>query len=297
MMKNESNVIYIDSTQIKDNLTKKLNSIEEFSDEDFFVEKKINNLLNRLDLLEDNYWKNFTKTTIDFLKKFGYAIVKGLPFDDNNRLHAALANTIGNPIRHHSGIKSLVREITPRAGDNPLENFPHTDSPHFPVPNDLITLQCGREDQHIDVYSRIVHIDPVLDELKKDHSSLIKKFSEHKYPFNLQKDFGDAGYQMQPFLTSKKYSGKSETHVRFCRGDSEHSIECCNLHIDKEDINDMFIFEQIATKIGEETQFLFKKDDWLIFDNKKMFHSKTKTSPDTIRMLKKIKLNINREHF
>ena len=59
----------------------------------------------------------------------------------------------------------------------------------------------------------------------------------------------------------------------------------------------MLIFEQIADKLGEQTQFLFKKGDWLIFDNKKIFHSKTKTSPDTVRMLKKMKLNIDREHF
>ena len=35
--------------------------------------------------------------------------------------------------------------------------------------------------------------------------------------------------------------------------------------------------------------------DWLVFDNKVIFHSKTETSPNTVRMLKKMKLNIDRK--
>ena len=284
-------IMYFDNDKIKEKIEDNLGNIREFNQEEFFDPTIRNYLIKKLEL-QDNYWTQFRNSVWNYLKENGFVVVKNLPFDKNNRLSVGLASTIGTPIRHNSKVPETVREITPRSDPMPLENLPHTDSPHFPQPNDLITLQCAREDQKIKVYSRIVPIWLVLNELKHDEKNIVIKFSDKKYPFILTPDFGDAGYHMQPILTKEVYAGKTHDHVRFCRSDTIDCVKNFNVHID--DMDDLIYFESIATKIGEANQFLFKEGDFVIFDNKRNFHSKTKTSENTVRVLKKMKLKIDR---
>ena len=262
-------------------------------EEEFFVASTRDYIMKYLEL-DSEYWKNLRDSIWENLKNFGFVVVKGIPFDENNRLHFGLASVIGTPIIHNKKVKEAVREITPRSGAMPLENYPHTDSPHFPVPNDLITLQCGREDQERDVFSRIVHINSVLEEMK-DSIDLIKKLRNRNYPFLLSPDFENGSTQMQSVLTQERYAGKIFDHVRFCRADTIDCVKNHEIKIEESDMKDLEEIENVATKLGEKTQFPFKKDDWLVFDNKVTFHSKTETSPKTVRMLKKMKLNIDRE--
>jgi hypothetical protein len=286
-------IIYFDDMNQKEKIEKSLKIMKEFSGEEFFAPSTRDYITKKLGLDED-FWKNFRNTIWENLKNFGFVVVKGIPFDENNRLYFGIASIVGTPIMHNKKVKEAVREITPRTGDMPLENYPHTDSPHFPVPNDLITLQCGREDQERDVFSRIVHINSVLEELR-DSKDLVKRLKERKYPFLLSPDFEKGSTQMQPVLTQEKYAGKIFDHVRFCRADTIDCIKNQNIQMEVEDMKDLEELENIATRIGEKTQFPFKKDDWLVFDNKVTFHSKTETSPNTVRMLKKMKLNIDRD--
>jgi len=286
-------IIHFEDANKIEKIENSLQEMQEFSGEEFFIPSTRNYIIKKLGL-EEEYWQNFRNSIWKNLKNFGYVIIKGIPFDENNRLHVGLASIIGTPLIHNKKVKEMVREITPRTGSIPLENYPHTDSPHFPVPNDLITLQCGREDQEREVYSRIVHIDAVLEDLKDSHD-LIKKLRNTKYPFLLSPDFGDVGTQLQPILTQEKHAGEIFDHVRFCRADTITCVKEHNVKMKQSDMEDLEIFENVATKIGEKTQFQFKKDEWLVFDNKVAFHSKTETSPNSVRMLKKMKLNIDRE--
>jgi len=285
--------IYFDNISRKEKIENSLKEMQEFGGEEFFIPSTREYVIKKLGL-EDEYWQNLRHLIWRNLKNFGYVVVKGLPFDENNRLHVGLASIIGIPIIHNKKVKEAVREIRPRTGQMPLENYPHTDSPHFPVPNDLITLQCGMEDQERDVFSRIVPINSVLEELK-DSPDLIKRLRDNKYPFILSPDFGDAGSQMQFVLTQERYANKIFDHVRFCRADSIDCVQKLKVKMEDKDMKDLEEFENVATKIGEKTQFPFKKDDWLVFDNKVALHSKTETSTKTVRMLKKMKLHIDRD--
>jgi len=284
--------IYFDENRIK-NIRDSLQKMQEFTGEELFVPSTKDYITKNLGLKEE-YWKNFRNLIWKNLKNFGCVVVKGIPFDENNRLYFGIASIIGTPIIHNKKVKEAVREITPRSGSMPLENYPHTDSPHFPFPNDLITLQCGREDQERDVFLRIVHINSVLEELK-DSPDLIKKFRNRKYPFLLSPDFENGSTQMQSVLTQEKYAGKNFDHIRFCRADTIDCVKNHNVKMEENDMKDLEKLENVATRLGEKTQFPLKKDDWLVFDNKVAFHSKTETSPNTVRMLKKMKLNIDRE--
>jgi len=286
-------IIHFDDTNRTEKIENSLKEMQEFSGEEFFIPSTRDYIIKKLGL-EEKYWQNLKDSIWRNLKNFGYTVVKGIPFDENNRLHVGIASIIGTPIIHNKKVKEAVREITPRSGSMPLEYYPHTDSPHFPVPNDVITLQCGREDQGREVYSRIVQINSVLEELKDSHD-LIKKLRNRKYPFLLSPDFGNASTQMQLVLTQEKYAGKIFDHVRFCRADTITCVKDHSVKMEQSDMEDLEEFENVATKIGEKTQFPFKKDDWLVFDNKVVFHSRTEVSPNTVRLLKKMKLNIERE--
>lgn len=285
-------IIHFDENRIE-SITNNLQTMQEFTGEELFTASTGEYITKKLGLQEE-YWKNFRDSIWSNLKNFGYVVVRGIPFDDNNRLYFGISTLIGTPIIHNKKVKQAVREITPRAGAMPLENYPHTDSPHFPVPNDIITLQCGIEDQSMDVFSRIVHINSVLDELH-DSPALINRLSSKKYPFLLSPDCNNGPTQMQSVLTQEEYGGTTTNHVRFCRADTIDCVKKYNVNMDENDMKDLEELESIATRIGEKTQFPFKKDEWLVFDNKVTFHSKTETSPNTVRMLKKMKLNMNRE--
>ncbi len=220
----------------------------------------------------------------------GYSVIKGVPLEEDNETFLGLARMIGTTIAHNSKVKETVREITPRDGAMPLENYPHTDSPHWPNPNDAIVLQCKLEDQHRDVFSRIVLIDDVLEEFH-DSPTFVTKLREKKIPFILSPDFGSKGVQFQPILTKDKY----HDHVRFCRVDTINCVKDNLAVMDSDELQELEEFEKTVDKIGKKTQFAFNKGDVLIFDNKRVFHSKTETSPDTVRTLKKIKLQFDRD--
>jgi len=286
-------ILYFDDVNMKEKIQNSLKEMKEFEGEEFFVPSTRDHIIKKLGL-DEKYWQNLRDSIWKNLKNFGYVVVRGIPFDENNRLYVGIASIIGTPLIHNKKVKEAVREIHPRTGQMPLENYPHTDSPHFPVPNDVITLQCGIEDQRRDVFSRIVPINSVLEELK-DSPDLIKRLRDKKYPFILSPDFGDAGTQMQFVLTQERYANKIFDHVRFCRADTIDCVQKLKVEMDDVNMKDLEEFENVATKIGEKTQFPFKKDDWLVFDNKVIFHSKTETSPKTVRMLKKMKLKMDRE--
>lgn len=226
---------------------------------------------------------------IEDMTQNGYAVIKDIPLEENNQKLLELAQSIGTTIAHNSNVKEIVREITPRKGHMPLENYPHTDSPHWPIPNDAIVLQCKEEDQHRDVFSRIVLIDDVLDEYR-DSPGFVNKLREKKIPFILHPDFGSEGVQFQPILTQDKY----HDHVRFCRVDTINCVKNKLGILNSDELQELEDFEKIVDNIGKKKQFAFHKGDVLIFDNKRVFHSKTETSPDSVRILKKIKLKFDR---
>ena len=287
-------MIIFDNVELKYKTSDILKNLPEYDQIDFFNEEIQNSLIKALNLqapgwslLIQQIWKN--------IREHGFTVVRNLPFDENNRLSVALACKIGKPIPHNNKIKEVVREIVPRKGARPLENYPHTDSPHWIKPNDMITLECKIEDQHIDVYSRIVPIWEVEKEIAQNDIELHSRLFNVKYPFILIEDDGPGGYQMQPVLQQVREGGKDVTHVRFCLTDSITVTE--KFGFDDQCLEDLRRVERMVDQIGERTQFLFKKGDWLLFDNKRTFHSKTKTSPSTLRTLKKMKLQIDRSRI
>jgi hypothetical protein len=271
-----------------------LGALPEYEQDLLFRSELQQYLVRKLELKSEK-WRKLIENIWHQLGENGYVVIKGLPFDKNNRLSTALASMLGTPVPHNSKVPSLVREIPPRPGSEPLENSPHTDSPHWICPNDLILLECKTEDQAIPVYSRVPLASSVGELINERYPQLYQRLFEQKYPFILIPDDGDGGIQMQPVFSRVHEGGKERTHVRFCYPDSASCVSDYKLSSDY--LEDLAYVRVSAQEVGETNQFLFHLGDWLIFDNKRIFHSKSETSDNTQRVLKKIKLRIDRNRM
>jgi len=294
-MSSNQREVFADNSSINEQTATKLHNLKEFSLENLNDKKNRDYIIMKLDLLENNYWKKIIKLIIEKIRDHNFVIVKGLPFDENNRFFISLMSCIGQPIKYNSRLPVFIREVSPRDGPKPFENFPHTDSPHWPIPNDLTALQCIRKDHGGGGLSRIVPVDDVLDKLHNDgFDNIIKKFRETKIPFLLDRDFGDEGKHFQCVFKQEKHNGNYHTMLRFCRKDTLDCLEKLKVDIDNETLENLIIFEKAAEDLGQKAQFMVEEGDLLIFDNKRALHSKTTTSSNSDRFLKKIKSNIDR---
>jgi len=294
-MSSNPRVVFADNSSINEQTATKLHNLKEFSLENLNDKKNRDYIIMKLDLLENNYWKKIIKSIIEKIRDHNFVIVKGLPFDENNRFFISLMSCIGQPIKYNSRLPVFIREVSPRDGPKPFENFPHTDSPHWPIPNDLTALQCIRKDYGGGGLSKIVPIDDVLDKLHNEgYDNIIKKFRETKIPFLLDRDFGDEGKHFEYVFKQEKHNGNYHTMLRFCRKDTLDCLEKLKVDINNETLENLIILEKAAEDLGQKSQFMVEDGDLLIFDNKRALHSKTTASSNSDRLLKKIKSNIDR---
>ena len=277
--------------RIRENLFKKMTTMREYSDKEYYSPIICEEIIRELDLQND-FWKNFTNQIFYHLRENGFVVVKKLPFDENNRLLVGLSSIIGTLHEPYATENThMVREQTPGEVIYDQDAFPHTDSAHWPEPHDLTALQCVHKDEQGGGLSRIVHVDDVLQEFQNEgQSKLIKYFLETDIPFLLHKNFEGKGWNKKKVLTESRFG----TQVRFARTYIEKAIENHGIEVDPQLLKNVKIFEEVATKIGEKTQFSLEEGDWLIFDNHRVIHSRTNSSRTSKRLLKKVKMKIER---
>lgn len=293
----QNNTIFVEKNHIIDTLEKKLQSLEEFSDRDYYL-PSIRSIIKKKLELTSPFWKNLKKSIFANIRKNGFVIVKGMPFDENDRLLIGFCSILGTPTEPYKRPNThMVMSLYPGIVKDSVDETPHTDGAHWPRPNDLSALQCINPDKPGKGISRIVHVNTILEQLEqKGMSEIIKQYSKIRYPFTLHPDFGSKGIQMKYILTKTK-SKTDGPHIRFSVKYIQNCIEKFALKIDSELIKSIIETEKIISKLGSKTQFSLKRGDWLIFDNKKTVHNRTTISKDSKRLLKKIKLNIVRNEL
>jgi len=273
-------------------LAKKINCIRKFSDKEYYSPEIRQEIVKKLNL-ETDYWKNFVKNIFRHLRCNGFVIIKDMPFDDDDRLLVGFSAIIGTLIEPYATKEAhMVRRQSPGEAIYDQDISPHTDGAHWPEPNDLTALECFRKDEQDQGLSRIIPVDIVLDQLKNNgQSELIDYFYKSKVPFLLHKNFGHKGWMYGHVLTKDKYG----TQVRFARTYIESAIKKFEIKVNPNLLENVEIFEKMLMEIGERTQFLLNHGDLLIFDNKRVFHGRTQTEKNSRRILKKVKINIERE--
>ena len=165
-----------------------------------------------------------------------------------------------------------------------------------PNPTDMSALQCISEDQKGGGKSRIVSVDAIISRLKEmGHYDIVKRLREYKYPFSLDPRFGDSGMHIQHVLTREKYDGKNYHFIRFLKTDIENTAKKFKIKLPKTALEALNEVKNSATKIGKKEEFLVRKGDLLLFDNRRALHSRSHVDPKSKRKLKRIKLNLDRK--
>jgi len=289
------NAIYLHDKSLNNYLVEKLQKLPKYTDRDFYSDSVRRHIVNKLEL-DAKYWQKFLEEIFLKIRKNGFVIIKNLPFDENDKLCIGISSIIGVPIEpYQSEDTHMVRKQKVGNAVYDQDIYPHTDGAHWPEPNDFTALQCVSPDQKGGGFSRIVLIDDVLNYLSKNSKDhIINNFTKIKFPFLLHKNFGNAGFHHQLILTQVDQNLDS-SHVRFAARYIEECIKKYNLKLNQKLLEEVVEFERVINKIGIKTQFLLDEGDWLIFDNKRIIHSRTSISLDSKRIIKKIKINIKKK--
>ena len=291
----KNNTIFVEKNHTIYTLEKKLQSLEEFSDRDYYSDVIRQQLVKKLEL-KNNYWKKFTEEIFEMIKSFGFVIVKELPFDENDRLSVGLCSLIGTPIEPYQRKDThMVRKQTPGEVAYDQDVYPHTDGAHWPHPNDFTSLQCIRKDTDGNGLSSIIPIDVLIERLEEEgKGALIKSFYNKKFPFKLHNDFGDQGFHYQYILTRSRHRQEGP-HVRFAARYIEECVKNFQIELDAPQTEQILFFEKLVKEIGVHKQFMLTEGDWLIFDNKRVLHFRSAAPRTSKRLHKKMKINVDRK--
>jgi len=293
----KSNVVISFEDKTQTNLLEsKLKTMKKFSDKDYYQSRVHKSIQKKLEL-DTEFWNRFIRELFYKIKTNCYVIIKGLPFDDNDKLLIGFISIIGNPIEpYQMSDTHMVRRQTPGEVTYDQDVYLHTDGAHWPVQNDFTALQCYKKDQKGKGLSRIVPINNVIENLKNDGlSSLITSLSKTRYPFLLHRAFGNGGIQKRVILTKTKTEGEDKPHVRFAARYIENTVKKFKINLDSDLMNNVLLFERKANSIAAKTQFLLQEGDLLIYDNKRVLHGRTDAPINSKRVIKKIKINVDRK--
>jgi hypothetical protein len=287
-------IIDFDDCLIKDSLIKKLSSLKTFTDNDYYSSKVREYIANNLDL-GNIYWNKFLDTIFESIKKNNYIIIRGLPLDDNNRLLIGLSSILGTPVEPYQRTDTnMIRNQSPLQLQEGQDMYPHTDGAKWIEPNDLTAIQFVRNDQNGGALSRIIPIDNLLEHLiREGFSELIDDLLKTQYPFPADNELMEKGWMLQNIL-SREIDGY---HVRFSHYYIHKCINEFGINVDQRSLDNVKLFEKEAMKMGLQRQFEVVEGDLLIFDNKRTLHSRSISKDKSKRLIKKIKINIDRENL
>jgi len=173
----DSNTIIVEDQSKISQIKNKLKIMKRFSDKDYYDYIVRQNLVRKLEL-NDYYWQRLTREIFTKIKDYSFVIVKGLPFDDNDRFSIGISSIIGMPIEPYATADThMVRKQTPGEVVYDQDIYPHTDGAHWPHPNDFTALQCVQVDQLAGGHSRITPIDLVMEKIKEEgYSKMVGNF-------------------------------------------------------------------------------------------------------------------------
>ena len=279
-------------------IPQKLDLLQEFSDKEYYSEKVQNTIIQKLEL-HNPYWLKFKNELSFMIKHRSFVIVKGLPFDVNNRLLVGLCSLLGNLFEpYKTSDAHMVRNQTPGEVVYDQDVFPHTDGAHWPLPNDLTILECFKKDQNGEGLSEIVPISQILEFCKNEGMiELLNDLATTKFPFKLHKSFQMGDVHFQTVLSALGNGKNTELHVRFAARYTEEAIEKSGKDLAPNSLNNIYEFEKIASELGSKNQFALDEGDLLIYDNKRVLHGRSEVTLQSERIIKKVKVNINRKTF
>ena len=203
-----------------------------------------------------------------------WVLVRGLQFDEGNRLFVALNRAFGELVAppYEKPRVQLVHYIQPSTdlksvrGGRESERL-HTDTADWRTPVELISMACVRPDRDRGGRSRILDVDTIRDEVRmRLGPAKLGLLENEPVPWQVAA-YAGGGVDWRPVL--------SKSGVCWRRYTIDLAINAEGALLSSEMIAALDAFEDVISSTPRTADFLMLDGDWLISDNTKTIHSRT----------------------
>jgi len=205
------------------------------------------------------------------------AVVRGLRFDDGNRLFVALNRAFGELVArpYEAPRAQLVHYVQPSTdiasarGGHESERL-HTDTADWPTPVELISMVCVRADQGGGGRSQVLDVDTIRNEVK-DHlgTQTLELLESEPVPWQVAAYCG-GGLTWRTVLTKSSLCWRRYTITL-----AEES-EGATITAEMREALDAF--EDLVSRSESKVEFLMREGDLLFSDNYRTIHARTPIS-------------------
>jgi TfdA family taurine catabolism dioxygenase TauD len=204
-------------------------------------------------------------------------LVKGLRFDEGNRLFVAINRAFGELVArpYEKPRAQLVHyvqaatDITSPRGGHETERL-HTDTADWDPPVELISMICVRADPGGGGRSRVLDVDAIRDEMQNNEDSRTLELLETEpVPWQLAPYWG-GGLKWRPVLT--------KSSVCWRRYTIEAALKTENASLSDEMLGALDAFEDVISNTNQTVDFLMGESELLFSDNWRTIHARTPLS-------------------
>lgn len=209
------------------------------------------------------------------IAKWPYVVlVRGLRFDERHRLFVALNRAFGELVGlpYVEPRAQLVHYIQPATdiisarGVREVERL-HTDAVDWEIPIELISMICVRPDRGGGGRSRVLDIDAIRDEVKKNlGTGTLALLETQPVPWQLHECWG-SGLKWRPVL--------SESSICWRRYTIDLALNVNGARLSDEMLNVLDAFEEVISASPHTIDFMMREQELLFSDNTRTIHSRT----------------------
>ena len=217
----------------------------------------------------------------DRIARWPYCVlVRGLSFDEGNRLFVALNRAFGELMArpYEKPRAQLVHYIQPGTdlpsarGGHESERL-HTDTADWNDPVEMISMVCVRSDPAGGGRSRVLDVDSIRDEVKNRLGELTLKLLETTpVPWQLAA-YAGGGLKWRTVL--------GESRVCWRRYTINLALESNGLELSQEMSTALDAFEEVLASTPRTVEFLMREGELLLSDNIRTIHARTPIADGT----------------
>lgn len=205
------------------------------------------------------------------------ALVRGLRFDEGNRLFVAINRAFGELVAppYQKPRAQLVHYIQPATdipssrGGRESERL-HTDTADWETPVEFISMVCARADREGGGRSRVLDIDAVRDEVNERLGiEVLELLETEAVPWRLAPYLG-SGIRWRTVL--------GETGMCWRRYTINQALDSDGIRLPDSTLAALDKFELVISSTGRTIDFLMSEGELLFADNRRSIHARTPIS-------------------
>jgi TfdA family taurine catabolism dioxygenase TauD len=198
------------------------------------------------------------------------ALVNGLSFDEGNKVFVAISRAFGELVArpYEKPRAQLVHYIEPATdipsarGGHESERL-HTDTADWEPPVELISMVCVRADPEGGGRSRVLDVDTIRNEVKKELGlATLERLETEKVPWQLAPYWG-GGVSWRPILTNESICWR------------RYTIDATGAILSTGMLDALQSFEDLLSTTPHTLDFLMREGELLFSDNRRTIHART----------------------